>query len=184
MVTVAMESDKEKIEKKIENKFVDIANQLQKEKEILGKDTKNKTEEIKILQGRIGNVENKIEENKILFNKQIDKFKEMLKGEKKGRENAEGEAKNIKEEFEDFKKLSAKLGLRVTIAIFIFLELIVGAFSIMYGSGDNAWQKLISSYPFFSIPLAISVILGWFIIGKKGLILLGSPWNKFFKIEK
>ena len=185
MVTVALEDNEEEIEEKIENKFVDIANQLQKEKEILGEDTKNKTDQIKILQERIGNVENKIEENKILFNKQIGKFKEVLKGEKKKRENAEEETKNIKKEFEDFKKkLSAKRKLWVTITIFIFLEIIVGYLALKYESGDNFWQKLRFSWQFFSIPLGISIILGWFIIGKERLVLLGWTWNKIFKIKE
>jgi len=184
MVSIAIESDEEKREDKIENKFVDIANQLQNEKEKLGNDIKQKDTDIKSLQEKVSNIERKIEKNEKNSQEQVDKLKDKIEEEKNLRKKAEKEAKTTKNELKDFKKLSAKRWLRVTIAIFIFLELIVGAFSILYGSGDNAWQKLISSCPFFSIPLVISVLLGWLIIGREKLRLLGWPWNKIFKIEK
>lgn len=185
MVTIAMESDEEKREEKIENKFVDIANQLQNEKEKLGNDIKQKDTDIKSLKEKISNIERKIEKNEKKSQEQVDKLKDKIEEEKILSKKAEKEAKTNKKELKDFKKkLSAKLRLMVTIIIFVILELIVGYLALKYESGDNFWQKLRISWPFFSIPLVISIIIGWCIIGKERLVILGWPWNRIFKVEK
>lgn len=98
MVTMASETDEEKIGQEIENKFVDIATQLQSEKETLEKD---------------------IQSERAKIQKQIEGLQKSLENAKTEREAAKKESENIKGKFEAFKTKLVKwaifaIGLVVT----------------------------------------------------------------------
>lgn len=46
------------------------------------------------------------------------------------------------------------------------------------GQGDNVLQKILSFWPFLTFGIAVFPILCWFVVGKKGLISLGWPFDK------
>ncbi len=103
MVTIASETDEQKKEEKIEHKFVDIASQLQREKEMLEERDKQKDKEIGLLEERISHVEGEFEENKKRYQGQIEELKIAVEKEKSKRKDAEGAAKKAQERFGTFK---------------------------------------------------------------------------------
>lgn len=179
-VTIAQETNETVIVEKIDNKIVDLYSQLFKEKEKLIVD-KNELEK------RISNIEKELSDSKNLF----EELKVKLKEEKEKRECAENEAKKKDEELKTYKKErekekllnSAKIRLGIILAIFLLLEILVCFLAIKYGAGENAWQKLISSWGFLTLPLVVTVPIGWFYLGKQRLSAIGWPWNKIFKIN-
>jgi hypothetical protein len=184
MITLATESDKEKKEEQLENKFLDVASQLQAEKEELDSIVSDKNEDIQILKQKVDDIESKIRDNDKKLKDQAEEFSRKINVEIESKKEAEKNSKLIEKKFKNYKlTVSAKQRLYVTISIFIILELAVCYLSNKYGNGLNIWQKLLSSFPFLGLPIIISCFLGWFIIGKKRLIILGWPWNKIFKCE-
>jgi len=103
MVTIASETDEQKKDEKIENKFVDIAAQLQREKETLVERDKQKDKEIGLLEERISQVEGEFEENKKSYQGQIEELKVAVEKEKSKRKDAEGAAIKAQEGFGTFK---------------------------------------------------------------------------------
>lgn len=116
MVTIASETDEQKKDEKIENKFVDIAAQLQREQETLAKRNKQKDKEIGLL-----------EENKKSYQGQIEKLKVAVEKEKSKRKDAEGAAIKAQEGFGTFKtnliKWSIFAGGLVLTSLILWLKL-------------------------------------------------------------
>jgi len=103
MLTIASETGEEKIEKRIENKFVDIADQLQKDNEALGKQIEEKYRKIKTLERRMSTVEKIIEEKKKDYQNQIAELTKQLEDEKNKRKSTEDEAQGEKVRFQILK---------------------------------------------------------------------------------
>lgn len=103
MVTVASETDEQKIEEKIDSAIVDIANQLQKERETLTKSIEEKDLTLKELEGRVSAVEGELRERETEHEKQNEELSGKLKGERSRRGIAEGEVENLKELLGTFK---------------------------------------------------------------------------------
>jgi hypothetical protein len=99
MVTMASETDEEKIEEEIENKFIDIATQLQSEKETLEKDIQSDRERIQRLEKKFSSIERKVQETETRetrYRKQVEELQKSLEDEKTATEKE-------KEKLEAFK---------------------------------------------------------------------------------
>jgi hypothetical protein len=113
MFAVSLETDATIVEEKIENKFIDIANQLQLQKETLEKGVENKNGTIEKLEARIATIEKKVEETETKYKKQnieleksfeqIRDLENSLETEETKKTAAEKEFKDIKETFNGFK---------------------------------------------------------------------------------
>jgi len=103
MTTMSLETDEEKIEEEIENKFVEMATQLQSEKVSLEKDIQSEKGEIQRLEEKICNIERTVEENKTEYQKQIEELEKNLENEKSKRMTVKEESENIKKKFKAFK---------------------------------------------------------------------------------
>ena len=174
MASIASETDQEKIDEKIENKFVNISAQLQKEKKILEEEVNEKDKTVKDLEERVGALENKRQS-------EIENLKEELKSEKKKTQDAIDELDKLKQA--DLRR-SAKIWLGITVFIFIILEVFFLWSAVCYGEGKNLWLK-ISSFTFYLVILGpgISWVIGWRLINKERLEVLGWFWKKIFKSE-
>ena len=104
MMTMAYETDEQKIEEKIENKFIDLATQLQSEKQNLEKGVRNEKEQVSTLEEKIKNIEELLEETLTTNKKQIEEIEKNLENEQRIRVEAQGESEKIKEEFKEFRK--------------------------------------------------------------------------------
>ena len=98
----------------------------------------------------------------------------------------------LEKDFQEFKKLaqeeslrrSARFRIGIVAFIFLILELIVIFLASYHGEGTNAFQRILSSWPFFGIAVpAVTILMGWFLIGRERLELLGWPFTKIFKQE-
>jgi len=104
MVSIASETDEQKKEEKIESKFVDLANQLQSEKDVLLK-AKSTLQRATIEQEeRIRRQEKKLAEVETQSKKQISLLQEEIKEKEDKRKSAEGKADDIKKQFSEYKK--------------------------------------------------------------------------------
>lgn len=65
----------------------------------------------------------------------------------------------------------------------ILVETIVCIVIAKYGSGDNAFQRIMSSWGFLTIPPVACIPIGWFYLGKQKIKALGWPMTKIFKEE-
>lgn len=192
MATIATETDDEKITEKIKDKFVDLSHQLQKDKETLIEDAKQKEKELNILKERITDIDKRITKTEDKYQEEHNKLIITLEDEKTKRKSAENAAKDAYHELDEIKKKNAKEKLQssakrrliIFFCIFLILETISVIISQKHGVGDNIWQKIVS-FSLYTIVIApiISLFTGWFVIGKKRLYALGWPWNKIFKVE-
>ena len=78
-------------------------------------------------------------------------------------------------------KSSARVRLYITLFVFFLLEGIILFLASQYAQGQNFYQKVLVSWPFFGVPFGIAIILGYFFIGKERLNALGWPFTKLFK---
>jgi len=155
MVTMALETDEEKIEEEIENKFVDIATQLQSEKEALEKDVQKEKGEIQRLEEKINNVETTVGEAKTRYRKQIKKLGKALKNEMGKRESADKKSGDIKDQFEEFKKKSIKWG------IFVVCLFVATIFSWSYQRWlDWPWLNTHKNRPIIEITFQLLILFG------------------------
>jgi hypothetical protein len=113
MITMAYETDEQKIDEKIENKFVDMASQLQTEKQTLVKDIQIEKNRFEKLEEKIRNVESALEETQTENRKQVEEIEKTLKDEKRNRVEAEKESEDIKKKFEEFRKSMVRWGIFV-----------------------------------------------------------------------
>jgi hypothetical protein len=89
MVTMAEETDEAKIEEKLDSKLVDMADQLQREKEILERKVEVQDGEVKSLEEGIEAIQKILEESR-----------KKAEDEKKKRETAEKESEKVKRQLE------------------------------------------------------------------------------------
>lgn len=90
--------------------------------------------------------------------------------------------KQHEKDFSKFKlKHSARIRLCITLFVFFLLQGIILYLASQFAQGQNLYQKVLVSWPFFSVPFGIAIILGWFFIGKERLNALGWPFTKLFK---
>ena len=102
-------------------------------------------------------------------------------------EQYEAKISGIQEELEQEKGRSLKRNawLRVTITgeTFVILEIAIAAIAAIFGTGDNAFQRIATAWPFLAAVFPICVFFGWFYIGKDRLRALGWPFEKIFKLD-
>ncbi len=82
MVAVASETDEQKIEERIESKFVDLADQLQKDKKALEKQIEEDRREAKTLEERMSAIEETTKEKEKAHQKQIGRLVKKLEDER------------------------------------------------------------------------------------------------------
>lgn len=102
-------------------------------------------------------------------------------------ERYESELSTLRAEIERQTEVSAKKDawLRVShvAIVFVILEAVVLTLAGTFGSGENNFQRIVNSWPFIVVPLAICVVIGRFHIGKHRIKVLGWPMSKLFKNE-
>lgn len=124
MVTIASETDEQKIEEKIESKLVDMADQLQKVNEALGKQIEEKHRKAKTLEKRMSTIEKMIKEKEKVYQKQIDGLAKELEDERNKRESAEDAAQGERVSFRTFKiKWSIFTGGLILTSLILWLTL-------------------------------------------------------------
>jgi hypothetical protein len=159
MVTIASENDGQKIEEKIENKFVDITEQLQKEKETLSKDINQKDMEMKTLVERISTAEGEIKDKEKELQGQIKELSKDLEDEKSKRESAEKETEIAKERFKMFKtnliKWSIFAGGLVLFSLILWLMLFKLPLLMNFKNKTiiGIFSQLVLIFAFLNIPL-------------------------------
>jgi hypothetical protein len=52
-----------------------------------------------------------------------------------------------------------------------------------YGEGPNLFQKVSNSWHFLVGGTVLTIVMGWFIVGKRRLEALSWPFTKIFKHE-
>ncbi len=108
---------------------------------------------------------------------------------KKDLEERDGKIEELERQFLEYEektgkeslRSSAQLRLGIITIIFLVLEGLVVLLASQYGEGTNLFQKVLSSWPFLSGGFGITIALGWFILGKKRLEVLGWQFTKIFK---
>ncbi len=87
-----------------------------------------------------------------------------------------------REEETRFKRAAIR---RLVITVFLFLAFVSGATLLVLnlGEGENWLQKIINSWLVFTLTLGAAVIFGWAYIGKRGLVALGWPFDRIFKVR-
>lgn len=83
----------------------------------------------------------------------------------------------------DAARRRAWVGLGLTIGLCVILEAVVIYYAVEMGKGSNVFQKIVNAWQLILIGVGAGLGAGWFIIGKKGLELLGWPFKKVFKSE-
>lgn len=165
--------------KKIGSAYKDITNRVtQLEQEVV-----DKKEKIAALKDQ---VEKQKRENEFIREKKVEEEKKRQKleerfvslGEKWDSEEKERNSERVRRQ-----RKTAIILLILVIFIFICLELAVCLLSSVYGKGDNLLQRLVNSWPVLTLPVFVSIVAGYIILGKKRLYLLGWPWNKLFKMD-
>lgn len=107
------------------------------------------------------------------------KYKQQLEKLEKENETLKEQVANI-EGYQQ--KISAWVRMGLTIILFFIIEAIIVYYASKYGQGENLYQKVLNSWYFLAIGPVITIILGWFIVGKERLKNLGFPFTKIFKI--
>lgn len=106
---------------------------------------------------------------------------------KEDKERYEAEISSLRSAIERETRISLKRDawLKLThIGIgLIFVEAIVCLIIALYGRGDNAFQRIISSWSFLTISPVACIPIGWFYLGKQKIKALGWPMTKIFKEE-
>jgi hypothetical protein len=72
----------------------------------------------------------------------------------------------------------------IILITFVFspLEGLVIFLANWYGAGQNFLQKVLSFWPYLVVGIAVTTLIGGFIIGKERLKSLGWPFTKIFKV--
>ncbi|HMN15321.1 MAG TPA: hypothetical protein PKD55_23640, partial [Bellilinea sp.] len=78
------------------------------------------------------------------------------------------------------RKSKAQMRLAILLLIVLVLALLFGYLVHLYGEGENLFAKLVRAWPFFLSLGGLTVILGWFVIGREGLRELGWAIRKLF----
>lgn len=115
--------------------------------------------------------------------------KEIKKEHEKDRKEWNRKINGLEKQFLEYRERTQKESLKrsawrrlsmVTI-IFLFLESLVVLFANKYGEGLYLFQKVSNSWCFLIGAVALTIVMGWFIMGKKRLEALGWPFMKVFK---
>jgi hypothetical protein len=108
---------------------------------------------------------------------------------KKDLEERDRKIEALGTEFREYEEKTAKKSLRssaqfrvlITAIVFLVLEGLVVALASQYGEGSNLFQRVSNSWHFLVLGFVVSVVVGWFVLGKKRLEALGWPFTKIFK---
>jgi predicted nucleic acid-binding protein len=167
-------ADREKLGYEISKFFADPSRQYKKELQRLEAESHERKKEYEgKYRSALGQLEKvKAESGELLEQRDI-KIAEL---EKKISEREEADRIRVL-------KSSAKARLAAVISIFAGLELLLSYLVNKYAQGTNFLQKAQSCWGFFSLPVIVAIVLGWFIIGKERVVTLGRPFTKIFKAE-
>lgn len=128
MVSIAKEEDEMQIGELVENRFVDLANALQSENELLqrnlGESRASSIQEIENLSSRVDQLEKNIDIERIEYQTRIEAIEADKREEELKRKSAEDEVEKTNIKFKDFKLQLRKWGA------FFILTLIIGAILI------------------------------------------------------
>ncbi|MBA7610786.1 hypothetical protein ES703_17999 [subsurface metagenome] len=158
-------ADREKLAYEVSKFFADPGRKYKQEIARL------ETENIAIKQEyerRLGEASKRIEEMQLQHEKDLGEL---------SRKFSEYEEKAGKESL----RSSAQLRLGITTIVFLALEGLGILLASQYGEGPNLFQKVLNSWHFLVGGFGVTIVLGWFIIGKKRLEALGWPFTKIFK---
>jgi hypothetical protein len=89
-----------------------------------------------------------------------------------------------KEKLKEKLKASAIKKIWLTILCTAIYESVVFALALRYLPGENWFIKWKDSWLLTSLGGIVFIVLGWFIVGKERLVLLGWPFEKIFKIKE
>ena len=184
---MTIQSDRERISYEVAKFFVspdreykqDIS-RLEAEKEkISQKSEEQKQKLVKTHEEEKEKISQKSEEQKQKLIKTHEEEKEKML---KRYEDLSDKFEQYEKDFSKFKlKHSARIRLYITLFAFFFLQVIILCLASQFAQGQNLYQKVLVSWPFFSVPFGIAIILGWFFIGKERLNALGWSFTKLFK---
>lgn len=99
----------------------------------------------------------------------------------------------LKSNFDDFRRAtgedsirrSAYLRVGFTFLVFLMLEGLTLSVASQYGEGKNLFQRLLNAWAILGVAVpAVTIIVGWFLIGKERLKSLGWPFERLFKQDK
>ena len=109
-------------------------------------------------------------------------YKEALQKRDKRIEEIERKFSEYQERTqEESLRTSAHLRVGITAMVFLVLEGLAVLLANQYGEGANPFQKVSNSWHFLVGGFVITIALGWFILGKKRLEVLGWPFTKIFR---
>lgn len=96
-----------------------------------------------------------------------------------------GDLAGVRNDLDKEKKVSSKreAWLRVSVVgiVFTLLESIAIVLASILGTGENAFQRIASSWPIIAGIVTACIIFGGFFVGKKRIKELGWPVTKIFK---
>ncbi len=120
--------------------------------------------------------------------KGVEELKKQYEKDLKERDRGIEELKNKFLEYEERTqkeslKRSAWLRVGFTTIIFLLLEGLAILLASEYGEGPNLFQKVSNSWHFLVVGTVLTIVMGWFIVGKRRLEALGWPFTKIFKHE-
>jgi len=117
------------------------------------------------------------EELKKQHEREIEELKKKI--EELNNKRSEDEERTKKESL----KRSAWRRVGFTTFVFLLLEGLAIFLTNRCGEGENLFQKVSNSWHFFVEAALLTILIGWFIIGKERLEVLGWPFTKIFKRE-
>lgn len=168
-------ADREKLAYEVSKFFADPGRKYKQEIARLEAEKQEVEQEYKT---RLGGASKRIDEMQLQYKKDL--------------EERDGEIEELQRKFLEYEEKTQKESLRrsalfrvgLTIIVFLILEGLVVFLAASYGEGPNLFQKVLNSWPFFSVAVpAVAILLGWVFIGKEGFKTLGWPFTKVFKHE-
>jgi hypothetical protein len=168
MASIASESDPQRIEEKIDARFVDIADRLQKEKDTLSKSVRDQASEIKVrdtkietLMAKMHSFEERLEKSEHAartHRERAEKMETDLRSQSKLRENAEGDALDIRGEFKRFKisllrwLTSGAAFIFVSLGFWLLITRLIGELPLLKQIVLGVSSQLLLLFLFFTIP--------------------------------
>lgn len=111
-----------------------------------------------------------------------DEFQRIISEKDKKIELTMYDHSELKTEFNNFKvKIGALFRLIVSFLILMCFEIVIILLALKYGEGSNVFQKIVKSLPLIFGGIGASGMIGYLIIGKDKLKILGWEVKNIFK---
>lgn len=192
MVSMASETAQEDAEDRIESKLVDIAEQLRSEKDALARKLKTTEAEIQKSSQQIVHVQGLVEATEEALEKERNERQAAEKQAQTIQRESDQKLADLQQEFlnykkrtqEDSLKKSAYLRLAVVLIGVAALEMAAALLAVNLGAGDNTFQRLANHWEVFVLlGPGVTVLAGWFFIGKERIRALGWAFRKILREE-